>query len=202
MKTLRMIYPRTAAAAVVAALGLVACGSSSHSRAPAVAPAATSSGTTTGTTSGATTPMSTDANTTATSERATSPGNLAQFKTDIVHAQRSGKVLGSQLTSTLQQAGKMTTAELARRFTALSKKVGTYAGSVSGFPAPPQFQSAYQLVVQGFHSVASDLGGIADSASGGAGTSEGKVEVEKLYSDLRALSGAETTLDKAVGLPS
>jgi hypothetical protein len=202
MKTLRMSSPRTAVVAVVAALGLVACGSSSDSRVPAVAPTATSSGTTTATATGATTPASTGEKTTATSERATSPGNLAQFKTDIVHAQHSGKVLGSQLTSTLERAGKMTTVELARRFTALSKNVDAYAGSVSGFPAPPKFQSAYQLVVEGFHSVASDLAGIAKLASEGAGTSDGKVEIEKLYADLQALSGAETALDKAVGLPS
>jgi hypothetical protein len=198
MKTLRMSSPKTAVVAVVAAVGLVACGSSSHSRATSVAPVATSSGATTG----ATTPTSTREKTTATSERATSPGNLAQFKTDIVHAQHSGKVLGSRLTSTLERAGKMTPAELARRFTALSKNVDAYAGSVASFPAPPKFQSAYQLVVEGFHSVASDLAGIAKLASEGAGTSDGKVEIEKLYADLQALSGAETTLDKAVGLPS
>lgn len=188
--------------AVVAALWLVACGSSSHSRAPAAAPVATSSGTTTGTATGAIAPTNTGANTTATSGGATSPGDLAVFETDIVHAQQSGRAIGSQLSSTLEQAGKMTSAEIVRRFTALSKKVGAYADSVSGFPAPPKFQSDYQLVVQGFHSVATDLAGIAQLASQGAGTSEGKVEIGKLYGDLQGLSGAETTLDKAVGLPS
>jgi hypothetical protein len=202
MERLRMIFPRTAVVAGVAALGLVACGSSSHSRAPAVAPVATSSGATTGTATGAAPPTRTGAKTTATSERATSPGNLAQFKTDIVNAQHSGKVLGTQLTSTLEHAGKMTDAEIVRRFTALSKKVGAYASSVSNFPAPPKFQSDYQLVVEGFHSVGSDLADIAKLASERAGTSQGKTEIEKLYSDLQGLSGVETTLDKAVGLPS
>lgn len=197
-----MTSPRTAVVAVVAALGLVACGSSSHGRAPAVAPVATSSGTTTGTATGAATPTSTGEKTTATGKRITSPGNLAQFKADIVNAQKSGKALGTQLTSTLEHAGKMTDAGIARRFTALSKKVGAYASSISNFPAPPKFQSDYQLVVEGFHSVASDLDDIAKLASERAGTSPGKTEIEKLYSDLQGLSGVETTLDKAVGLPS
>jgi hypothetical protein len=169
---------------------------------PGVAPVATSSDTTTGTATGAAAPTGAGAETTTTGKRISSPGNLAQFTADIVKAKKSGKAIGTQLTSTLEHAGKMTDAEIARRFTALSKKVGAYASSISNFPAPPKFQSDYQLVVQGFHSVASDLADIAKLASEREGTSQGKTAIEKLYSDLQGLSGVETTLDKAVGLPS
>ncbi len=209
MKMLRLGSPRAAVLAALAALILAACGSSSGSPAGAITPSASSSGAitpsgalssaTAGNASGATAATSAGAGTTPGDA---SPGNLAEFKADIVNAQQSGKAIGSQLTSTLERAGKMTDAQIVEQFTALSKKVDAYANSVSHFPATPKFRAAYQLIVQGFHAVASDLADIAKLAYENAGTSPGKTAIEKLYNDMQGLAGAETTLDKAVGLSS
>jgi hypothetical protein len=181
--------------AVVAALGLAACGSSSHSS-------------TAGTPTPTTTPSAATASTAAASTGTTTPASgsssadLATFKADVVKAKQSGSALGPQLSSTLQKAGKMTDAELVQRFGQLAQKVNTYADSVSHFNAPPQVQARYQLVVTGFHALASDLANIAKLGAEHEGTAQGKVAVEKLYADLKGLSQAETDLDKAVGLPN
>lgn len=206
MKTLRMSYPRSILVAVLVALGLAACGSSSHGRTASAPPSRTpTSGTPTSSsgtpTSASGTPTNAGGSATATSRSATPPGNLAQFKADIIDAQRRGRALGPELTSTLQHASKMTDAEIVRHFTALSEKVGAYARSVSNFPAPAKFRTDYGLVVDGFHSVASDLAAIANLAAQHAGTARGKAAIEKLYVDLQGLSRIETNLDKAVGLP-
>lgn len=180
----------TAVVAVVAALGLAACGSSSHSRTAAGTPAAT------------TTPTTTPSAATTSTAAGTSSADLATFKADIVKAKQSGAALGPLLTSTLQKAGKMTDAELVQRFSQLAQKVNAYADSVSHFKAPPQLQSDYTLVVTGFHAVAADLANIAKLGAEHQGTAQGKVAVQKLYNDLDGLSQAETALDKAVGLPN